>query len=198
MPNARRANTAAQPTRHPVESVGNTRHIGIMRNRSFLIRPARSAADIEAVAQLFAVYAASLDVDLSYQSFATELATLPGSYVPPRGELLLARGVEELPLGCVALRPLTVAGCCEMKRLYVAPEARGLGLGRTLIARIITEAMRIGYLEMRLDTLPTMTDAIALYEGSGFHPIAAYYDTPVAGTRFLARSLEALSVPSIK
>jgi ribosomal protein S18 acetylase RimI-like enzyme len=162
-----------------------------MTEASFRIRPARSIADIEAAVRLFEAYAASLGIDLGFQDFTTELATLPGAYAPPAGELLLARDRHGKPLGCVGLRPLAPAGCCEMKRLYVAPCARGRGLGQALVAAIIAEALRIGYREMRLDTLPTMTEAIALYRKAGFVPIEPYYDTPVAGTVFLARSLVA-------
>ena len=160
-----------------------------MPDGSFHIAPVTEPTGLAAIAQLFASYAASLDVDLGYQDFAAELASLPGKYAPPRGALLLARGADATPLGCVALRALDVAGCCEMKRLYVSPEARGLGLGRALIAAISAEAVRLGYRDMRLDTLPSMTEAIALYEQTGFVPIAPYYDTPIIGTRFFARIL---------
>jgi ribosomal protein S18 acetylase RimI-like enzyme len=83
------------------------------------------------------------------------------------------------------LRPLA-ADVCEIKRLYLAPEARGLGLGRELVAAVLAGARRIGYREARLDTLPTMAAAMALYRRAGFVEIAAYYPTPVAGTRFFA------------
>ncbi|MBV9788085.1 MAG: GNAT family N-acetyltransferase [Chloroflexi bacterium] len=160
-----------------------------MSKASFHIYPARSSSDRAAVARLFEAYAASLGIDLSFQDFAAELAALPGKYAPPTGELLLARDEHAAPLGCVGLRPLEPDGCCEMKRLYVAPLGRGLGLGRALVAAIIAEAVRIGYREMRLDTLPSMTEAIALYHKAGFVPIDPYYHTPIAGTLFLARSL---------
>jgi ribosomal protein S18 acetylase RimI-like enzyme len=162
-----------------------------MPDPSFQIRPVRTAADLEATARLFDAYASSLGVDLSYQGFAEELATLPGKYAPPAGELLLARDIHGELLGCVGLRPMTPDGCCEMKRLYVSPGGRGLGLGRALIDAIIGEAVRIGYREMRLDTLPSMAEAIALYGKAGFTPIEPYYDTPVAGTIFLGRPLAA-------
>ena len=86
------------------------------------------------------------------------------------------------------MRPLA-ADVCEIKRLYLAPEARGLGLGRELGAAVLAEARRIGYREARLDTLPMMAAAIALYRRAGFVEIAAYYATPVAGTRFFACAL---------
>jgi len=162
-----------------------------MADASFRIRPCESVADIEAARQLLEAYAASLGIDLGYQGFAAELASLPGQYAPPAGALLLARDGGGVALGCVGLRPMAPDGCCEMKRLYVAPQGRGLGLGRALVDAILREAMRIGYREMRLDTLPFMTEAITLYRKLRFVPIEPYYDTPVAGTLFLGRSLTA-------
>ena len=161
------------------------------RMQAFRITPVRSAADLAAAVRLFNAYASALGIDLGYQDFATELATLPGKYAPPAGELLLARDGDGEPLGCVGLRPIAPEGCCEMKRLYVSPEARGSGLGGMLVDAVIAEAVRIGYGEMRLDTLPTMTAAISLYEKAGFAPIAPYYDTPIAGTVFFAKPLAA-------
>ena len=162
-----------------------------MTDAAFRIGPVGTAADLAAVARLFAAYAASLGVDLAYQDFAGELAGLPGKYAPPDGALLLARDPRGEALGCVALRPMPFAGCCEMKRLFVAPQGRGLGLGRALVWAVLAEAARIGYREMRLDTLGFMTEAIALYRTLGFAPIDPYYDTPVAGTIFLGRRLGA-------
>jgi len=155
----------------------------------YQIGPATSEADIAAVAVLFQAYADSLGVDLGYQDFAAELAALPGKYAAPGGALLLARGPDGSALGCVALRPLDADGCCEMKRLYVAPGGRGTGLGRALAEAVVAEARRIGYRELRLDTLPFMQTAMALYDAMGFVPIPPYYDTPIAGTRFLALDL---------
>lgn len=151
------------------------------------IGPAQTAADIAAVATLFAAYAASLDFDLGYQDFATELATLPGKYAPPSGALLVARH-DGAPVGCVALRPLE-PGICEMKRLFVTPAGRGLGVGRALIAAVLAEAARIGHREMRLDTFPSMEGALALYLQAGFQTVAPYYPSPMPNTVFLARSL---------
>jgi ribosomal protein S18 acetylase RimI-like enzyme len=148
-----------------------------------------SAGDLDAVKRLFTAYASALGVDLSYQGFEAELANLPGKYAAPSGALLIARGMDSDPLGCVGLRPIAPDGCCEMKRLYVSPRARGLGLGKALVDAIVAEAIRIGYREMRLDTLPTMGEAIGLYRKAGFLPIAPYYETPVAGTIFMGRPL---------
>jgi ribosomal protein S18 acetylase RimI-like enzyme len=154
----------------------------------FRIAPV-SSADLAAAILLFRAYAASLDVDLAYQNFEDELAAMPGKYAPPAGALLLARDLAGSAIGCVALRPVEPPDCCEMKRLYVAPEGRGTGLGRCLVEAVVAAAERIGYREMRLDTLPSMTGAIALYRKLGFEPMPAYYATPVTGTIFMRRVL---------
>lgn len=153
------------------------------------IDPVRTADDLRATAALFDAYARSLPVDLGYQDFGAELASLPGKYAPPAGELLLARDAAGGPLGCVGLRPLPAAGCCEMKRLYLAPEARGAGLGRALAEAIIGQAREIGYGELRLDTLATMTSAIGLYRQMGFAEIEPYYAPTPPGTIFMALRL---------
>lgn len=160
-----------------------------MPDAAFRITPVRSAADLEATVQLFEAYAASLAIDLAYQDFAAELAGMPGKYGPPAGELLLARDPAGSPIGCVGLRPLAADGCCEIKRLYVSPAGRGRGLGKRLIDAILVAAARIGYREVRLDTLPEMVEAIALYRKSGFAITDPYYETPIAGTTFMKRSL---------
>ena len=159
-----------------------------MPSASYAIRPVRSPEDMQAVIALFYAYADFLGVDLTYQKFADEMAAMPGKYAPPQGELLLARGEDGAALGCVGLRPLE-PGICEMKRLYVAPEARGLKLGQALADAIVAAARGIGYAEMRLDTLPKLTAAVALYENMGFRRIAAYYDTPIIGTLFFSLKL---------
>jgi ribosomal protein S18 acetylase RimI-like enzyme len=153
----------------------------------FTIAPA-IAPDIPDIARLFAAYEAHIGVDLSYQGFADEVAALPGKYAPPHGALLIARDREGRAIGCVALRAMN-AHRCEMKRLFVAPDGRGLGLGRALAEAIIDEGRRLGYAEIRLDTLPTMRDAIALYRKLGFVSIEPYYAAP-EGTIFLARRLD--------
>lgn len=155
----------------------------------FQIAPARSPGDLAAVADLFAGYAASLPVDLGYQDFDGELAALPGKYAPPGGELFLARDAAGAPLGCVGLRPLPDEACCEMKRLFLLPAARGLGLGRALTERVIDQARRLGCRELRLDTLATMTAAQALYRSLGFEPIDPYYAPTPEGTVFMSLRL---------
>ena len=153
------------------------------------ITAVRTPQDLSATVGLFEDYVASLGIDLAYQDFAAELAAMPGRYAPPGGELLLARAPDGAAVGCVALRALAIPGACEMKRLYVSPAGRGSGLGRQLARAIIEAAERIGYREMRLDTLPSMAGAQALYRTLGFEPIAPYYETPVAGTLFMRRWL---------
>lgn len=153
------------------------------------IEPARTKEDLEDIAALFSSYAASLGIDLSFQDFQTELSNLPGHYAPPRGELLLARDVSGTSVGCVALRPLGQDGCCELKRLYVAPAGRGLGIGGKLAKAIIGSAKKLQYREIKLDTLPSMTEALALYKKLGFETTNPYYDNPLSGAQFLARTL---------
>jgi len=165
---------------------------------------ARIPADLPAITQLFRAYAASLPIDLGYQGFDGELASLPGKYAPPQGALLIARDANGAALGCVAMRPLPspqsgkgvarsatggAPGICEMKRLYVTPEGRGRGLGRDLALAIIEAARAAGHREMRLDTLAHMTRAQALYRALGFVEIAPYYDSPIEDTVFMGLML---------
>ncbi len=152
-----------------------------------LIAAVATADDLAAVRMLFQAYADGLGIDLGYQDFAHELAALPGNYAPPGGALLLARDRTGAPLGCAALRPL--GDVAEMKRLYVAPAARGIGLGTALMHAIVGEARRIGYRAVRLDTLPDMTAAQALYAAAGFRPIDPYYAGAPPGTLFLELTL---------
>jgi ribosomal protein S18 acetylase RimI-like enzyme len=150
------------------------------------IRPAL-AVEIPHVREMLREYVAWIGLDLAFQEIEAELDGLPGDYAPPRGALLVAVEGHRY-LAMIALRPIdgTIA---EMKRLYVRPDARGRGLARRLIARLCEEARRLNYTELRLDTLPMMGEAQALYETYGFVDIEPYYETPIAGTRFMAKKI---------
>ena len=142
---------------------------------------------LNTIRELFKAYQASLNFDLCFQNFDEELAELPGDYAPPDGRLLLA--VVKLDVvGCVGLRKLS-EGICEMKRLYVKPEFRGLGIGRSLSIAIIEEAREIGYAVMRLDTVPWMREAISLYRSLGFKEIESYTNNPIEGAMYMELKL---------
>ena len=136
---------------------------------------------------LFQEYAADLSIDLGFQDFEQEIATLPGEYAPPRGAVLLA-WVDGCPAGCCALRPLDASdypNAAEMKRLYVRKAFRGFGLGRHLAEKILDVARLAGYASVLLDTLDDMEAARALYAELGFEEIPPYYPRPIDGRHSL-------------
>lgn len=159
------------------------------------IRRAEGESDYAIARALFEEYAAWLGENLCFQGFADELATLPGSYAPPRGRLLLAL-LNERIVGCIALRPLsddkhddgaTLAG--EVKRLYVKPSARGRGVARDLAHHVIDDARAIGYRTLKLDTLERMRAALTLYESLGFTRCEPYYHNPLGSPVYLSLDL---------
>ena len=168
--------TAAEATAPP--------EITLVRVESLdLIEPAR---------EILREYAASLAIDLCFQNFEAELASLPGEYAPPSGQLLLAF-VDSGLAGCGGLRALNdadYANACEMKRLYVRPAFRRFGLGRVLAEALLDEARRAGYSVMLLDTLDEMESARELYARLGFEEIAPYYFNPIPGAHYLKAELD--------
>ncbi|MCL4539534.1 MAG: GNAT family N-acetyltransferase [Bacteroidetes bacterium] len=140
------------------------------------------------VKELFLEYERSLPFDLDFQNFDEEVSHLPGEYSTPEGRILIALAGGK-PAGCVALRKHG-EGVCEMKRLYVRPEFRGEGIGKTLAGRIIAEAKKIGYEKMRLDTVGSMVEAIALYRSFGFKEIGQYRVNPLPGAIFFELDLK--------
>lgn len=148
---------------------------------AFTIEP---TGDMDLVRLLFREYQQDIGVDLCFQSFEAELAGLPGSYQ----SILILRDDARTPAGCVALRP-SAPGIAEMKRLYVRPSARGAGQGRALAEAVVAEARRFGYGAIRLDTLPTMQAAIAMYEAMGFEPTGRYYPAAPADALFFEKRL---------
>ena len=152
--------------------------------------------ELEQVRQFFRNYAAWLGVDLDYQNFGDEMASLPGAYAAPAGRLFFAE-FEGRPAGCVGIRASS-DGVCEMKRLYVEPEMRGNGIGRQLALAAIKAAKALGYRKVMMDTLPAMRIAVKLYRELGFKEAPAYYPTPVEGTLFLALDLDNWSESEVK
>jgi putative acetyltransferase len=148
---------------------------------------AASAADFACACVLFEEYAAQLRIDLGFQGFAAELAHLPEIYAAPDGCLFLAR-LDGAAIGCGALRRFA-ADACEMKRLYLRPEARGASLGRRLAEALVAKARELKYTRMLLDTLEEMAPARALYRSLGFHERTPYYDNPSAGVVYMELDL---------
>lgn len=157
------------------------------RRPAIELRRPQTSAEFGQTGTIFREYADSLGVDLGFQGFEEELATLPGEYAAPAGDIVLAFVGGELA-GCVAMRPIVdvdYANACEMKRLYVRPAYRGLGLGRTLAEALLDAARLAGHSAMLLDTLDDMESARELYTSLGFVEIPPYYFNPVAGAHYL-------------
>jgi len=157
-------------------------------SKAFSIAPARGAGAIEELRTLFREYRDFLG-DVQLPGYDDEIALVPGKYVPPKGEILLARASDGMALGCIAVQPLP-DGAGEVKRLFVRDAGRGMGLGKALIRAIEAEARRIGYRELRLDTLPRLVPAVTLYRSLGFDYVDRYNDNPNATVVFLAKRLD--------
>lgn len=157
------------------------------------VRQVRTEQDLNEVRVLFREYEVFLNINLDFQIFEEEIAGLPGEYVPPDGEILIAYN-EERSIGCVAVRRLN-ENICEMKRLFVRQEAKGIGMGRQLAQNIIHTARDFGYSRMRLDTLERLKEAMCLYESLGFRRIAPYYDNPLQGVIY--RELDLLTLGNL-
>lgn len=151
------------------------------------IEPARTEADFAVAKELIRAYVDWLGEDLSYQNFDDEMAGFPAKYLPPKGEILLAR-LEGAAVGVVCLQPLA-EGICEMKRMWADPACRGRGIGRRLAEAIVRTGRERGYRLMRLDTLSRLTSAVSLYENMGFRRIPAYYNNPTEGVIYLELDL---------
>lgn len=160
------------------------------------IEPASWPAEVPLARELFLEYAGWLDLDLCFQGFDAELAGLPGGYAPPDGNLWFAR-VDGAVAGVVGLRSFgapvrsrgRTRGCCEMKRLWVRPDYRGLGLGRRLAQKTLEAAAAMGYRRMVLDTVHHMTEARALYASLGFRDRAAQVHDPHPELVYMERDL---------
>ncbi len=156
----------------------------------FIIAPARTPIELTSAAALFRAYARSLPVDLAPQGFSQELKSLPGPYAPPSGELLLAKRGDHV-LGAIALRALDEPLVAEIKRLFVRPQGRRIGVGKALVTAILNTARERGYGEVKLDTLASLEGAIALYKSFGFAPVAPYGSHPYPGLVTLGLKLAA-------
>jgi ribosomal protein S18 acetylase RimI-like enzyme len=158
-----------------------------MSNQPIKIITAYSDASYAIAKEMFIAYQQFLGVDLCFQSFEEELNDLPAMYGAPMGKLLLAF-IEDTPVGCVALRKKT-DHICEMKRLYVPEQYRGLGIGKKLATAIVESAQDLQYQTIVLDTLERLTPALHVYTQLGFTQCAPYYANPLEGVRFMQRSL---------
>ena len=145
-------------------------------------------AALESVKDLFKAYLGELNEDLCFQSFDSEIDNPLYKYSAPTGALYIAF-YNATPVGCIALQPLQEVQTCEMKRLYVAPAFRKLGVGDALVKVLLQEAQLLGYTTMKLDTLERLQAAIQLYQKFGFETVTAYYDNPLPSVVYMQKKL---------
>jgi len=169
-----------------------------MTNEKVIVRQVTSPDDpaVEALRGFFQDYAAWMGVNLSFQSFGEEIATLPGRYTPPSGWLFVGE-IDGRPVGCVSLLAMSDA-MCEMKRMFVSPEARGRGVGTALGIAAIRTAQEAGFCRLVLDAIPSMRLAVKLYRELGFTEAPAYYPAPMEGSIYLALELTNWSEEQIR
>lgn len=147
------------------------------------LKEAKSEKEYQIAVALFKEYASQIGVDLAFQNFNQEIENIESQYSRPNGVIIIAFKDEKIPLGCFGIRKLEDA-ICELKRMYLIKDARGMGLGKKLLSKSIGMANELGYKKMKLDTLPTMLSAIKLYEQSGFYEIDPYRFNPIEGTKY--------------
>jgi GNAT superfamily N-acetyltransferase len=143
---------------------------------------------LESIKSLFKAYLGELNEDLCFQSFDSEIDNPLYKYSAPTGALFIAY-YNAIPVGCIALQPLQEPQTCEMKRLYVAPDYRKLGVGDALVQSLLQEAQTLGYTTMKLDTLERLQAAIKLYLKFGFETVTAYYDNPLPSVVYMQKKL---------
>ncbi|MBS1542234.1 MAG: GNAT family N-acetyltransferase [Bacteroidetes bacterium] len=155
--------------------------------RSYSIEIASTPEQFQVARDLFREYAATLSVDLCFQNFDKELQEIDLQYGSPAGALMLVMR-DGRAIGCGAIRKLE-GKVGELKRMYLRPDARGLGVGSKLLSKCFEVARRLGYDTLRLDTLPEMTDAQAMYRKHGFYEISSYRSNPVKGSLYMEKRL---------
>ena len=153
------------------------------------LKEVQTDKDYQLAVDLFKEYASQLGVDLAFQNFNKEIENITQEYARPDGTIVIAYQDEKTPLGCFGIRKLQDS-TCELKRMYLRTEARGLGIGRQLLRKALEVGKELGYTHMRLDTLPTMLSAIRLYEKEGFYEIAPYRFNPIQGTKYMEVQLK--------
>lgn len=148
----------------------------------------KNPVDLEGIRTLFTEYQEELGVDLCFQGFEEELASLPGKYMLPKGGLLLVKSGTGEPVACAAYRPLEGI-TCELKRFFIRPNYRGQGIADLLLEKILVQARKAGYQEAKLDTLERLVPARKFYERNGFELCDPYYPNPEPDVLYFSRRM---------